>query len=166
MRSSNWKVLSRDEALFNSWLLTPLRKILVQEGNEGHFLWRVAEPVVRVVEAVGKRDRRPAAEIFHHYHGVHVRFPAYCWGIPQLGRDEPHRSDHILLSFRLALAMSELRQHRRRAESSAPRSEILRRIWELRNSLDVIVDVARIDILPLAILEIPEEPRARRLEEI
>ncbi len=97
---------------------------------------------------------------------MHVGLPTYSRGVAELGRDEPNRGDDILLPLALALSLPQLGQHRRRAKSSAPRSEILCCVREVRDGLDVVVHVARIDVLPFPIFLVPEQSRPRSLEQL
>ena len=88
-----------------------------------------------------QRDGRSTAQVLHHYHRMHVRLPTYSRGVAELGRDEPDRGDDVFLALILALSLPQIRQHRRGPQCSAPGPEILRRIWKLRDPLDVVVDV-------------------------
>src|ERR1700716_775464 len=97
---------------------------------------------------------------------MHVGLPTYSRGVPQLCRNETDRGEDIFLPLGLALSLPQLRQHRRRAQRSSPRPEVLGRIREVGDSLDVVVDVARIHVLPLSIFLVPEQPRPGRLQQL
>src|SRR5436309_3271854 len=96
---------------------------------------------------------------------MHIGLPTYSRSIAELGRDQADRGDDVFLALSRTPSLPQLRQHRRSAQSSAPRSEILRRVGKLRHVLDVLIDVARIHVEPLAVLLITEQSRPRRLQQ-
>src|ERR1700680_4052557 len=113
-----------------------------------------------------QRDGQPAAQVLHHHHRMHVRLPTYSRGVAELGCDQPDRGDDIFLPLILALSLPQVSEHCRGTQRSAPGPEILGRVREVRDALDVVVDIMRIDILPLPVFEIPEQPGTRRREEL
>src|SRR5882762_4720807 len=96
---------------------------------------------------------------------MHVGLPTYSRRVAELGGDEANGGDDILFPLVLALSFPQLSQHRRRTKSSAPGPEVLGSVRKVRDALDVLVDVARIDVVPLAIFLVTKKPGPRRLHE-
>src|SRR6202043_2700495 len=109
----------------------PLGKIFIKKGDQ-RLLFR------RVTSAVGmsspcsrrQRDGQPAPQVLHHHHRMHVRLPTYSRGVAELGCDQPDGGNHIFLPLVLALSLPQISEYRRRAQRSAPGSEILGRVRE------------------------------------
>src|SRR2546423_11304892 len=117
-----------------------------------------------MLEMLRQRDRRTAAQILHHHHWMHVRFPGDRRSITELRRNESHGCDDILLALRLTLPLPQLCQHGRRTERSTPGTEVLGGVREVGDPLDVFVDVAGMDILPLSTQLVAEQTRPWRLQ--
>src|SRR6266550_2604364 len=150
------------QILLEARLLTSLGEILVEKIDQCALLRRVAKAVDVVREMLGQSDGRAAAEILHDNDRVNVRLSCYRRGVAKLSGDETDRGDDVLLPLVLALSLPQLGEHGRGTKRSAPGTEILCRVGKLRDCFDVVVDVARIHILPLLVLEITEEARSRR----
>src|SRR6185503_15207587 len=75
------------------------------------------------------------------------------------------RGDDVLLSLCLTLSLPQLGEHRCRTQRSTPGAEILGGVRELRHFLDIVVDVAGVDVVPLSILQIAEQTGTRRLQQ-
>jgi len=85
-------------------------------------------------------------------------------GVPQLSGDEAHRRRHV--SFRLGDARwwAELREHGGGTERSAPRAEILGAERHAKPLVQVLVHVARGEVVPSAFVSIAKQPGTRRRE--
>ncbi len=110
-----------------------------------------------------KGNRFTFVEISRDDHRVDVRFAADRRRVAELGRDEPHRQHDVALRFRLRLRRPELRQDRRRAQRAAPGAKILGAV-AADSRLQIFVDLARGDHVPLAVRSIAKQRRAGRLE--
>src|SRR4029079_17566012 len=117
-------------------------------------------------KVLGQGDGSPAPQVLHHDHRMHVGLPTYSRGVAKLGSNEANGCHDILLPLALALSLPQIREHRRRPQRSTPGSEILRRVRDLRDGLDGVVDVARIHVLPLSVLEVSEQPWSRGLQQL
>src|SRR5689334_10615112 len=143
-----------------------LREMAVEKGNERPLLWRVRlAAVARRTTRRRKCDRVAFVEVACDHHRMHVRLAADRRGISELRRDEPHRHGDVSLRFPLVPRRAELGKHRRGAQCSTPRPEILRAEVRREALVHIIVDVACGEIAPAPVgISIAEEAGAGRFE--